>query len=51
VGLPVETDEGMPLPIDEVDTPTEPGLFPPDGGKLLKLGNLPVVLLLAVAFI
>ncbi|MEN8207419.1 MAG: hypothetical protein ABFS24_15645 [Pseudomonadota bacterium] len=50
-GLPVVTDEGIPLPIDEVETPPDLGLFPPDGGKLLKPGNLPAVLLLAVAFI
>ncbi|MGB5718194.1 MAG: hypothetical protein WBN81_14020 [Gammaproteobacteria bacterium] len=50
-GLAVETDDGIPLPIDEVDTPTDRGLLLPDGGKLLKLGNLPAVLLLAAAFI
>ena len=50
-GLPVETDEGMPLPIDDVDTPPEPGLLPTDGGKLFKLGNLPTVLLSAVSLI
>ncbi|MEN8207420.1 MAG: hypothetical protein ABFS24_15650 [Pseudomonadota bacterium] len=49
--MPVETDDGSPLPVDEVETPSELGLFPPDGGKLLKPGNLPAVLLLAVAFI
>jgi hypothetical protein len=51
VGLPVETDVGIPLLIDEVDTPPDLVLLPPDGGKLLKLGSLPAVLLLAVAFI
>jgi hypothetical protein len=49
--LPVETDEGMPLPIGAEEIPLDPGLFPPDGGKLLKLGNLPAVLLLAELFI
>ena len=49
-GLPVETDEGTPLPIDDVDTP-EPGLLPTDGGKLFKLGNFPTVLLSAVSLI
>ena len=51
VGLPVETDDGIPLPTDEVETPPDLELLPPDGGKLLKLGSLPTVLLLAVAFI
>ena len=50
-GRPVETDDGIPLPMEEVDTPPERGLLPPDGGKLLKLGSFPAVLLLAVAFI
>lgn len=50
VGIPVERDDGLPLPIEE-ETPPDLELLPPDGGKLLKLGNLPTVLLLAVAFI
>jgi hypothetical protein len=37
--LPVETEDGIPT------------LLLPDGGKLLKLGNLPTVLLVAVEFI
>ena len=49
--MPVETEVGMPLPIDEVDIPPDPGLFPPEGGKLLKAGNLSAVLLLAALFI
>lgn len=40
------------LPIDEEEAPLDPGLYPPDGGKLLlKLGNLPAVLLFAELFI
>jgi len=51
VGLPVETDDGIPPPIDEAETPVGLELTPPVGGKLLKLGSLPTVLLAAVEFI
>lgn len=50
-GLPVETEDDIPLPMEEVDATPDLVLFPPVGGKLLKLGNLPVVLPLAAAFI
>jgi len=50
-GRPVETDDGIPRFTDALETPTDLVSVRPDGGKLLKLGNLPAVLLLAVAFI
>ena len=51
VGLLVETDDDILRFTDELETPTDLVSVRPDGGKLLKLGNLPAVLLLAVAFI
>ena len=49
--LAVETDDGIPLPMEEVDTPPGRGLLLADGGKLLKPDSFPAVLLLAVVFI
>jgi len=49
--LPADTDDGIPLLMDEEETPLGLKLLPPDDGKLLKLGSLPAVLLLAVVFI
>lgn len=50
-GLPVETDDGIPPSFDEAETPVDLESTLPLGGKLLKLGNLPIVLLAAVEFI
>jgi len=49
--LPVETDDGIPLLVDEEEPPPELVLLTPDGGKLLKLGSFPAVLLRAASFI
>ena len=49
--MPVETDDGIPLLVDAEETPLGVELLPPDGGKLLKPGSFPAVLLLAVVFI
>jgi len=53
-GLPVLTDDGIPVLTELADEgmPTlalvpEPGLLLPDGGKLLNSGSLPAVLLAA----
>ena len=51
VGLPVETDDGIPPPIDEAETPVDRESTLPLDGKLLKLGSLPIALLAAVEFI
>ena len=51
VGLPVETDDGIPPPFDAAEIPVVLESILPLGGKLLKLGSLPIVLLAAVEFI
>ena len=50
-GRPVDTEDGIPPLTEELEVLPDTDLTPPDGGKLLKLGSFPIVLLAAVEFI